>query len=192
MGPEFAEVEVTERVVLSDAFRTLEKIGFRQVDGGEQLLEREVYHNGPGAAVLPIDPERGTVLLVRQLRLAALVNGDHPFLVEACAGIVDDGDDPAVTVAKEAEQELGYRLHDLRPQPTLYMSPGSTSERLHLFLARYAPGDRIGAGGGLDEEGEDIRILEPPLSEAEAMTRDGRIIDAKTVLLLRFLRDTFS
>lgn len=182
----FPQVEVTERVVLSDAFRRLERIGFRQQDGVTQQLEREVYHNGPGAAVLPIDRARGTVLLVRQLRIAAHLNGDPAYMTELCAGIVDDGDAPEETVRKEAEQELGYRLRDISPALTLYMNPGSTTEKVHLFLAGYAAGDRIAAGGGLEEEGERIRVLETGFEEALAMIGRGAINDAKTVALLQY------
>ncbi|MCQ8277524.1 NUDIX domain-containing protein [Acetobacteraceae bacterium KSS8] len=181
----FPEVEITGRTLLSDAFRKLERIEFRQKDGKEQVLQREVYHNGPGAAVLPFDPTRGTVLLVRQLRIAAHLNGDPAYMTELCAGLVDEGDAPERTVEKEALQELGYRLHAIEPAFVLYMNPGSTTEKLHLFTARYEAADHVASGGGLDEEGERIRILEPTLDEAITMIRDGIITDAKTIVLLQ-------
>ncbi|MFC7554413.1 NUDIX domain-containing protein [Pseudoroseomonas wenyumeiae] len=143
-------IRIRSRETLSENWFRLEKVTFdqRRADGSQQTLEREVYHNGPGATVLPVDPERGTVLLVRQLRIPALVNGDGPMLVEACAGMVE-GDDPAQTVRQEAEQEMGCRLHALRKVLELYPSPGASAEKLHLFLAHYTPADRTGRGGGL-------------------------------------------
>ncbi|WP_419728254.1 NUDIX domain-containing protein [Lichenicola sp.] len=184
------DIEITARETLSDGFYKLEKVTFRQrdADGSEQTLDREVLHNGPGAAVLPYDRARGAVLLVRQLRIAAALNGDIPFLVEACAGVVDPGDQATDTVAKEALQELGYRLHDVRKVFELYTSPGGSAEKLHLFMAAYTPGDRVSDGGGLPAEGEQIRVLEVPLDRAWEMVQSGRIIDAKTVLLLQHLR----
>ena len=160
---------------------------YRRRDGGSQDLRREVYRIGHGAAVLPLDPRRSTVLLTRQFRLPAHVNGDRPWLVEACAGNVEAGDDPAETARKEAEQEMGCALQGLREVFTLYMSPGATAEKLHLFTAEYGPGERSGAGGGLPEEGEEIEVLELPLAEAWAMVGRGEIVDAKTVLLLQHL-----
>ena len=160
---------------------------YRRRDGARQDLRREVYRIGHGAAVLPLDPGRSTVLLTRQFRLPAHANGDRPWLVEACAGNVEGGDAPAETARKEAEQEMGCRLHALREVFTLYMSPGATAEKLHLFTAEYTPGERSGAGGGLREEGEEIEILELPLAEAWAMVGRGEIVDAKTVLLLQHL-----
>jgi nudix-type nucleoside diphosphatase (YffH/AdpP family) len=185
-----AAIRIRGRETLSAGWFTLEKVTFdqRRHDGSRQTLEREVYHNGPGAAVLPVDAARGTVLLVRQLRIPAYVNGDGPMLIEACAGMVEKGKDPAETVRAEARQEMGFRLHDLRKVFELYPSPGASAEKLHLFLARYAPDDRIGAGGGLAGEGEQIELLEMPLSEAWEMVEAGRIIDAKTVLLLQHAR----
>jgi hypothetical protein len=65
------------------------------------------------------------------------------------------------------------------------MSPGSVTEKLHFFVAEYDPSMRIGAGGGVAEEGEDIDVLELPLGEALAMIDSGEICDAKTVMLLQ-------
>ena len=183
-------VRIHGREVLSDNWYKLEKISFEQTgpDGQPETQQREVYHNGPGAAVLPIDRARGTVLLVRQLRIPALVNGDGPTLVEACAGMVDEGDGPAETVRKEAQQEMGYRLRGIRALFTLYMSPGASAEKLHLFAADYDPGDKVGAGGGEASEGERIDVLELPLARAWDMVTSGEIVDAKTVLLLQHAR----
>ncbi|MCG7361083.1 NUDIX domain-containing protein [Roseomonas sp. ACRSG] len=183
-------IRIQSREVLSENWFRLEKVTFdqRRADGSEQRLQREVYHNGPGAAVLPVDAERGTVLLVRQLRIPALVNGDGPMLIEACAGMVEKGDDPARTVLQEAEQEMGCRLQGLRKVLELYTSPGASAEKLHLFLARYTQDDRTGQGGGLAGEGEQIEVLEMPLSQAWAMVESGEIIDAKTVILLQHAR----
>ncbi len=187
-----SEVRIRGRATLSDGWFKLEKIVFEQTrrDGSHQALDREVYHNGPGAAVLPVDRSRNTVLLVRQFRITACVNGDSAMLVELCAGMVDTGDDPAATVRKEAEQEMGIRLHALRKVFELYMSPGASAEKLHLFIAEYGLDDRIGRGGGLRGEGEEIELLELPLARAWEMVMAKEIVDAKTVLLLQHLRLT--
>jgi nudix-type nucleoside diphosphatase (YffH/AdpP family) len=180
-------VRIRGRQVLSNDWYKLEKVTFEQTgkDGQLQTQAREVYHNGPGAAVLPIDGTRGTVLLVQQLRIPAAMNGDGPMLIEACAGMVDEGDDPIETVRKEAEQEMGYRLRGICKRFTLYMSPGASAEKLHLFAAEYRPSDKVGTGGGRADEGERIDVLELPLASAWEMVTAGRIVDAKTVLLLQ-------
>ena len=178
------------RQTLSENWHRLEKVTFDYVrqDGSRQTLEREVYHNGPGAGVLPFDRARGTVLLVRQFRLPAHLNGDPGLLIEACAGNVEQGDDPSETVLKEALQELGCRIRNVRRVFELYVSPGASAEKLHLFVADYTPADRVGEGGGERAEGEEVEILEVPISDAWDMVRSGAIVDAKTVLLLQHLR----
>ena len=179
-------VRISGVETLSENWYTLQKVTFdyTRKDGSRQTLAREVYHNGPGAAVLPLDRDRGTVLLVRQFRIPAYVNGDPALLVEACAGMVEKGDNPAETVSKELEQEAGYRVRNLRKVFELYMSPGASAEKLHLFTAEYSRADHVGKGGGLREEGEEIEVLELPLSQAWDMIATGEIVDAKTVLLL--------
>lgn len=183
-------VEVERVETLSDSWYRLDKVtfGYTRRDGTRQTLSREVYHNGPGAAVLLFDPSRETVVLTRQFRVPAYVNGDTPMLIEACAGLVEPGEDPAETARKEAEQETGYQVRDLRKVFALYMSPGASAETLHLYLATYAPGERNGRGGGLREEGEEIEVLELPLARAWAMVEASEIVDAKTVLLLQHVR----
>lgn len=175
---------------LSDGHCRLERVHLTQVrgDGTRQALRREVLRQPDGSAVLPHDPGRGTVLLVEQMRVPALLvglPGKLPGrLIEAAAGVLDGADTPEQTVRKEAEEELGCRLHALRPVFALFTSPGVSTERIHLFLAEYGEADRTGPGGGLRAEGEDIKVLELPLAEAVAMARRGEIIDMKTVLLL--------
>ena len=183
-------IEILAVETLSDAKYKLRKIRFahRRGDGERTVVEREVYELPPSAAVLPFDRKRRTVLLARQLRIPAVCNGDGPFLIEACAGHVEAGDSPSETARREAEEELGYRLGELTPFAALYMSPGLITEKLHLFLADYAPEMKIGAGGGLAAEGEDIRVLELGLDDAWRLVEEGAIADAKTVLLLQHLR----
>ncbi|MER6094577.1 NUDIX domain-containing protein [Streptomyces sp. NPDC001728] len=159
---------------------------YRRRDGRWETQQRETYDRGNGAVVLPYDIARGVVLLTRQFRYPAYVN-DHPdgVLVEAAAGLLD-GDDPAAAVRREAAEELGVTLGPLTHVLDAYMSPGSVTERLHFYAAPYTAADRTGDGGGLEEEGEDIEVLELPFADALAMVRDGRVTDGKTVLLLQW------
>jgi nudix-type nucleoside diphosphatase (YffH/AdpP family) len=162
-------------------------IRYTRQDGSSETLLREVHDHGHGACVLPYDRGRGTVLLVRQFRIPAyLTDGGDGFIIEACAGLLD-GDDPAVCAAREAEEELGVRIANLRHVITTYASPGCVTERISLFLADYDHEARFGDGGGHAHEGEDIEVLELPLNEMRAMVKDGRICDAKTVMLSLFL-----
>ncbi len=182
-------IRIRSQEILSDDWAILKKTTFdyRRRDGVWETQVRQTYDRGDGAAILPFDPDRGTVLLVRQFRWPAFVTGHKEPLIEVCAGLLDK-DDPETCIRKEAEEELGYRLDGVKLVFTPYMSPGSVTERLWLFAARYSPADRISDGGGAPDEGEDIEVLEMPVDDALAAISDGRIIDAKTILLLQHLK----
>jgi nudix-type nucleoside diphosphatase (YffH/AdpP family) len=158
----------------------------RRSDGTWVTEQRETYDRGNGATLLPYDRARRTVLLTRQFRYPVYVNG-HPdgLLLEAAAGLLDD-DSPEDAVRREVEEELGITVGEVEHVFDVFMSPGSVTERLHFFAAPYVPADRTGDGGGLAEEGEDIEVVELPFDEALQMIDDGRIADAKTVMLLQW------
>jgi nudix-type nucleoside diphosphatase (YffH/AdpP family) len=173
--------------LLSDNHYTLKTTTFEwRRNNGEWLTQhRESYDRGNGAALLPYNLADRTVVLVRQFRYPAYVNGHDDLLIEAAAGLLDD-ESPEARIRAEAEEETGYRLGEVRKVFEAFMSPGSVTEILHFFVAPYEPGMRIGAGGGNASEGEDIEVLELPVDEALAMIADGRIVDAKTIMLLRY------
>jgi nudix-type nucleoside diphosphatase (YffH/AdpP family) len=180
-------IRIKDVRVLSDNHYTLRTTTFewRRGNGEWQTQHRESYDRGNGAALLPYDPARGTVILVRQFRYPAYVNGYDDLLIEAVAGLLDD-ESPEVRIRAEAEEEIGYRLGEIRKIFEAFMSPGSVTEKLHFFVAPYDPAMRIGSGGGIASEGEDIEVLELPIDQALAMIGDGRIADAKTIMLLQY------
>jgi nudix-type nucleoside diphosphatase (YffH/AdpP family) len=173
--------------ILSDDWAVLTKHTFelKRRDGTWEKQVRQTYDRGHAAVILPYDPARGTVLLVRQFRLPVFLQGHREPLIEACAGLLDDND-PETCIRLETEQELGYRLGTVRKIYDIYMSPGSVTERLSFFTAQYSPDDRVSDGGGDASEGEDIEVLEVTLSEAMALVESGGIIDAKTVMLVQY------
>jgi nudix-type nucleoside diphosphatase (YffH/AdpP family) len=173
--------------VLSDNYYLLKSVTFewRHANGRWQTMEREVYDRGNAATVLPYNRKQRTVVLSRQFRLPAYVNGLDDLLIEAAAGLLDNAT-PEVRIRAEAEEEIGYRLGEIRKIFAAFMSPGSVTEKLHFFVAEYEPDMKIGDGGGLQDEGEDIEVIEPTIDEALAMIADGRIVDGKTIMLLQY------
>lgn len=181
-------VRVQETRLLSDNWYVLKTTRFewRRRDGTWQTQNREHYDRGDGAVLLPYNLANRTVLLVRQFRYPAFVKGYDDLLIEAAAGLLDDAE-PEARIRAEVEEELGYRLGDIRKVFQAFMSPGSVTEILHFFIAEYDATMRIGDGGGHPDEGEDIEVLELGVDEALAMIADGRIQDAKTIMLLQHL-----
>jgi nudix-type nucleoside diphosphatase (YffH/AdpP family) len=180
-------VRIKDERVLSHARYLLKNITFdyRRGNGEWQTQTREVYDRGNAATLLPYNLAGRTVVLVRQFRLPAYLNGHDDLLIEAAAGMLDDAS-PEERIRAEVEEEAGYRLHDVKKVFEAFMSPGAVTEKLHFFVAEYEPSMRIGSGGGLADEGEDIEVLELPIDSALAMIADGRIADAKTIMLLQY------
>ena len=180
-------IRVEEVEVLSDDWFVLKKttFAFLHSDGTWQRQSRETYDRGNGATILLYDPRRRTVVLTRQLRYPAFVNGHDDLLIEAPAGLLDAAE-PEVRIRAEVEEETGFQVREVRQVFDAFMSPGSVTERLHFFVGEYAPGDRKSVGGGNVAEGEDIAVLEVDLDEALAMIDAGTIRDGKTIMLLQY------
>jgi GDP-mannose pyrophosphatase NudK len=154
--------------------------------GASRVLDHEIYRHKGAAAVLLYDPERGVVLLVRQFRLAAWLEGAAQPMTEVCAGMLD-GDGPEACVIRESLEETGVAIASARHVFDAFVSPGATTEKIACFVAPYGARDRVGAGGGVDAD-ERIALIEPPLGEAIAMIERGEICDAKTIALLYYAR----
>jgi len=182
------DVRVIDVELLAAGWHVLRRttIEYRGADGVWSRQQRETYDRGNGATVLLYNRELRTVLLTRQFRYPVYVNG-HPdgMLIETAAGLLDD-DDPATAIRREASEETGVQIGELEHVYDVYMSPGSVTERIHFFAAPYDAASRTGAGGGLAHEGEDIDVLEVDFDESLAMIRDGRIQDAKAIMLLHW------
>lgn len=155
-------------------------------DGTMMRAVREVHDHGHGVGVLPYDGARGTILLVRQFRLPPYISGANGMMIEACAGLIDEGEAPDACARREAEEELGYHIRNLVSLGRIWATPGAVTESLYLFTADYSASDRIGNGGGKDVD-EDIEILEMPLAEAMRLVARAEIADAKTIILLQHL-----
>jgi nudix-type nucleoside diphosphatase (YffH/AdpP family) len=182
-------VRITAEETLSDNWYLLKKLSFdlRRRDGSWQAQTREVYDRGNGATIVLYNLARRTIVLTRQFRIPAFVNGHSGFLIEAAAGLLDNAS-PEQRIRQEAEEETGYRVGAVEKVYEVFMSPGSVTERVHFFIGAYEAADRKGDGGGLADEGEDIEVLELGFEQAIAMVGNGEIVDGKTIMLLQYLQ----
>jgi nudix-type nucleoside diphosphatase (YffH/AdpP family) len=183
------EIVVHGRERLHDGFVRLDRYDVELASGGRRArFERLVHDHGSGSAVLPVDEARRTVLLVGQIRVPVEVQGDDGYMVEVAAGLADPEDpDPAATAVREAREELGVVVRDLKHVVRTYTCPGIITERIDCFVARYDAADRIrGEGGGVDAD-EMIDVIEMGLDELADAVRAGRVTDAKTLILVQAL-----
>ncbi len=182
-------VRIHKVEVLSDDWYVLRKTtyDYQRKDGSWQTMSRETYDRGNGATILLFNKARQTVVLTRQFRFPAFVNGHHGMLIETCAGLLDQ-DDAETCIRRETEEETGYSVRNVRKVFEAFMSPGSVTEILHFFVGEFDAPDRVGDGGGVESDGEDIEVLEVTLDRALQMINEGEIMDGKTIMLLQYAK----
>lgn len=182
------KINVIKDKILSENYFILRNITYDLTRQNGEVIrhKREVYDRGNGATILLYNREKQSVVLIRQFRIASWVNGNESgMLIEACAGLLDD-DEPEVCIRKEAVEETGYEVGEVRKVFELYMSPGGVTEIVHFFVAEYSDAQRANNGGGVEDE--DIEVLELPFEQALAMVASGEIRDGKAVILLQYLQ----
>lgn len=182
------KISVIKDKILSENYFVLRNITYDLTRQNGEVIrhKREVYDRGNGATILLYNCEKKSVVLIRQFRIASWVNGNESgMLIEACAGLLDD-DEPEVCIRKEAVEETGYQVGEVRKVFELYMSPGGVTEIVHFFVAEYSDAQRANNGGGVEDE--DIEVLELPFEQALAMVASGEIRDGKAVILLQYLQ----
>ncbi|WP_174301319.1 NUDIX hydrolase [Caulobacter sp. S45] len=172
--------------VKDDSWATFLRAEVRLDDG--TVVWRQIEDHGRAAVVLPYDPQRRTGLLVQLFRAPGLYAGGSGLMVEAIAGIIDEGETAKVAARREAMEEAGVRLDALEFVGEVWTTPGISTERMSLYLAPYAAADRVSAGGGAEGEHENITVLERPLAELGAELEAGRVGDMKLLVLIQALR----
>lgn len=146
--------------------------------------KRLVMERGEAAAALLHEIESDTILLTRQVRASTIANGPG-VMIEVIAGVIDAGETPQECICREIMEEIGYRVPRtaLTRIGTFYVSPGGTSERVHLFYAHVKSSQRVNPdASGEPSEGEDIALVKMPRVAFVKRALAGRIDDAKTLI----------
>ena len=187
--PADPRVEVIDRKPVYEGFFRIDAYTLRHhtYDGGwSPELRVELFERGQTAVVLPYDPERDSVVLIEQFRIGAYAGGRDPWMIEAVAGTIEDGETAVVVAHREAMEEAGCKLTELEPIGTFLLSPGACSEACAMFVGRV---DSQGVGGihGLAEEGEDIQVSVVAADEAVARVLGGEILSVYGAIPLLWL-----
>lgn len=144
------------------------------VDAAGRRVRRDVVRHPGAVAVLALFPGGegdARVVLIRNRRIAV-----DRELVECCAGKLERGEDPARAAARELEEECGLACSGVRLLGRFFTSPGFADERMHVYLA-----EGLSEVPRRLEPGEEIESMRVAPREVDAMIRDGRIEDAKTI-----------
>jgi len=185
------KVEVLKHRLLLDDFFQVEEavVSFEKTDGTmSEPVRRLDLKREDAVCALVVSKAKGTVVLVRQFRYAAL-SRNQAYPLELVAGLVDQGEPPQDAIRREILEETGFAVGALTRLFTFYPSPGITSERGIIFYGETEGTEPVEKGGGLAEESEDIAVVEVPFAEAFAMVEGGEIYDGKTIIGLLWLKD---
>ncbi len=185
-----SNVKIIKTDILSDNWYILKKVTYEYTkkDGTKLTQSREAYDRGNGATILLYNLQQKTVILTKQFRLPSYINGnENGMLIEACAGLLDK-DNAEDCIKRETEEETGYKISEVKKIFEAYMSPGSVTEILYFFVAEYSKDMKVNEGGGVEHEEENIEVLELNFDDALKMIETGEIRDAKTIMLLQYIR----
>jgi GDP-mannose pyrophosphatase NudK len=184
-----AEIRLKNEEILSNQHYTLKKVNFeiKKKNGEWEEQNRELYDHGNAVTVLLYNKQQQTIIVTQQFRIATYLNGNKDgMLIEACAGLLEDNENPDDAVKREIEEETGYKIGNVKKVYETYMSAGSLTELLYYYVAEYDYEQKVGKGGGLEEDQEEILVLEIPFEQALTMMKNGEIKDAKTLVLLQY------
>ncbi|WP_337843450.1 ADP-ribose diphosphatase [Rheinheimera sp.] len=184
-----ADVEVVDRQTVFQGFFRIEqyKVRHRLFNGGHsEVFSRELFERGHAVVVLPYNPQTDELVLIEQFRVGALDNPNGPWLLEAIAGMIEAGESTEQVAQREVQEEAGLVLDQFWPMLSYQSSPGGSTERIYLLLARLAQRD-VGGVFGLAEEHEDIKVHLLQRSDAMLLLKAGKIDNAATVIALQWL-----
>ncbi len=187
------KVELIKKERLLDDFFKIDsaELKFEKFDGRMSPVVRRLnLERGQAVAVLIYLKDRESFVLIRQFRFAVFEAGEEGWIDEIVAGVLDD-ESPEECARREVLEEAGYQLETLEHIGHIYVSPGITTERIHIYIGYTRTSKKVGDGGGLDSENEDIQVIEWSKKEALQKLLNKEIKDGKTVLALQhfFLKE---
>ncbi len=181
--------KVISRKVEFEGWHSLETIVLqhksRVHDGYAAPMQREMYYTGTAVVGLLYMPATDQILFNEQFRVGAWVAGDpNPWLLECCAGMIDEGEKPEEALHREADEETGCKIRDIEFIAKVYPSPGGTDEIQLLYCCRI---DAAAPGAfGVEEEGEEITTCLIGATEAIRMLDAGEVTNGATVTALQW------
>jgi ADP-ribose pyrophosphatase len=183
------QYEITQRENCFKGFYRLDKLHLRHelfAGGMGPEISRELFVRHDAVCVLPYDAKRDEVVLIEQFRVGAVGKTANPWLIEMVAGLIDKEEEPEEVAHREGQEEAGLDFQALWPINQYFPSPGGSNEFVHLFLGKC---ESEGAGGlhGLVEEAEDIRVSVWSFDDAFQAVKDGRIVNAATIIAIQWL-----
>nr|WP_269822831.1 ADP-ribose diphosphatase [Rheinheimera faecalis] len=184
-----ADVKILDQNTVFQGFFRIDsyKVRHKLFNGGWSAeVKRELFERGHAVIVLPYDVKNDSLVLIEQFRIGALQNPNGPWLLEAIAGMIETGETVEQVAQRESEEEAGLKLTEFWPMLSYQSSPGGSTERIYLVLARLK--DKVDIGVyGLASEQEDIKVHSLSRQAAMQLLQAGKIDNAATVIALQWL-----
>ena len=184
-----SDVEVTTQETVFQGYFRVDALTLRhkRFDGSwTQSIRRELFQRGDAVAVLPWDVKEDRIVLIEQFRPGAIRGADSPWMLEAVAGVVEDGESDEAVAHREAAEEAGCTMDLLLPITSYYPSPGACSEQIRLFIGRLTS-SAVGEVRGVETENEDILVHSVTRTQAITLLDAGKINNGLTIIALHWL-----
>ncbi len=183
------QFEIISRDLIYDGFFKMERYRLRHTlfaGGWSQEIDRELFCRTDCVAVLLYDPDADKVVLIEQFRVGAVKNPERAWLTEIVAGAIDEGETAEQVAYREAKEEAGCDILELKLINRFYTTPGGCSEYMSLFYGRI-DSTQIGGIYGLDHEDEDILVSAVPFDEAYRLLEEGKIESGIPIVAIQWL-----
>lgn len=181
---------LTKRILYKGFFSLLEyRFQYRKFDGSiSEVVSREILERGHAVVLLAYDDKRDEVVLIEQIRIAAIETEDSPWMLELIAGMMDHENESIEEVAKrEALEEAGIVVGQCKPIISYLASPGGLTEKLHVLVGQVDASTAKGVHG-LAEENEDIKVHVVSREQAYKWVEEGVINNAASIIALQWLQ----
>jgi len=177
-----------ESTLLDDYFQVDEAYVSHELFAGgmSPTIRRLNFERGDSVAAVVLNRDTRRIILVEQFRYPTYRKGPA-WMTEAVAGIVMPDEAPEAALRREVREEIGYEIERLHYVASFYVSPGGSSERIILYCAEVTSAGKVGPGGGVSADGEDIRVIEFSLESLRDDLAFARIKDAKTLVGILWL-----
>lgn len=182
-----ADVEIDAPETLAVGYRTFLRyhLTLRSPDHEPVRQERDIVMSAKIIAVLPVDLDRGEVVLIRQFRLAGQLANGCGDMIEIVAGAVEEGEDPVVAARRECEEEIGVAPLKIAEVMSFMTTPGISDETVVLFVASIDAG-AVPPRAGLPEENEQIATLRVPFDEIPSILEHGGVRNGPLIIALQW------
>lgn len=177
---------IKEEVVFDDFF-TIKKaeIEHDSFDSGTMRIERLCFERGDSVTILLYEKDTDSLLFTKQFRYPTIKENEG-WLIELPAGSVDSNESCETAIKREVQEEIGYKLNDLKCIHSFFATPGGVSERMFLFYAEVESSDKTFAGGGKKSEKEDIELVKIQSNQVRTLLNQDYFRDAKTIIGLQW------